>query len=93
MDSPDFVLNRVFHTSMEVGLKVEAEHFQTGALTHILSAYFTFVAIDELSLPVKIPPIIPVSFLEKRRYKEADIRRKKRKSEKEERLRHRARSS
>ncbi len=84
-------INRVWHTSMEVGLKVEAEHFQTGVLTHILSAYFTFVAVDELGLPVKIPPVIPVAFLEKRRYKEADMRRKKRKSEKEARLR--ARSS
>jgi len=85
-------INHVWHTSMEIGLKVETEHSQTGVLTHILSAYFTFVAVDELGLPVKIPPIIPTTFLEKRRYKEADIRRKKRKSDKEARLRRRAKT-
>lgn len=83
-------INRVWNTSMEVGLKVETEHSQTGALTHILSAYFTFVAVDELGLPVKIEPIIPTTFLEKRRYKEADIRRRKRKSDKQARLKRRA---
>src|SRR5271170_5331176 len=40
-------VNKVWRSSMEIGLKVVTQHFQTGELIHILSAYFTFVAVDE----------------------------------------------
>ena len=48
-------INKVWRSSMEIGLKVVAQHVQTEKLTHILSAYFTFVAVDELGIPVEIP--------------------------------------
>lgn len=83
-------INRVWRSSMEIGLKVVAQHFQTGELTHILSAYFTFVAVDEEGIPIEIPKVIPETFLEKRRYKEAELRKQRRKKEKEERIKRRA---
>jgi acyl-CoA hydrolase len=83
-------VNKVWRSSMEIGLKVVTQHFKTMELTHILSAYFTFVAVDELGIPVKIAPVIPETPLEKRRYKEAELRRQRRKKEKEQRVRRRA---
>lgn len=83
-------INRVWRSSMEIGLKVVTEHVETGELVHILSAYFTFVAVDERGVPVEIPPVIPETFLEKRRYKEAGMRRLRRKKEKEQRIKRRA---
>jgi len=68
-------LNRVWKTSMEIGLKVFKEDFRTLERVHILSAYFTFVALDEQMKPVEIPPVIPLSADEKRRYQEAEERR------------------
>jgi|SRR5882672_7557409 acyl-CoA hydrolase len=68
-------LNRVWKTSMEIGLKVFKEDFRTLERVHILSAYFTFVALDEQMKPIEIPPVIPLSADEKRRYKEAEERR------------------
>src|SRR5689334_3860485 len=52
-------VNKVWRSSMEIGLKVVTQHLTTGEIKHILSAYFTFVAIDELGLPVEIAPILP----------------------------------
>lgn len=77
-------VNRVWKTSMEIGLKVIAENPKTKEKRHIVSAYFTFVALDEFQNPTPIPPIIPKTALEKRRYKEADLRRKQRFSHKED---------
>jgi len=68
-------VNRVWHTSMEVGLKVYADDFKTMARKHIVSAYFTFVAVDEQMTPVEIPPVILETDEEKRRYAQADQRR------------------
>jgi acyl-CoA hydrolase len=79
-------INRTWRTSMEIGVKVLAEHYQTGETKHVLSAYFTFVAVDEFCQPVVVPAVIPETAIEKRRYKEAQIRRERRKQEKEERL-------
>ncbi len=67
-------VNRVWNTSMEIGIKVFAEDFRTLEKTHILSAYFTFVALDDALKPTKIPPIIPETEDEKRRYKAAEER-------------------
>jgi acyl-CoA hydrolase len=68
-------LNRVWKTSMEIGLKVYKEDFRTLERVHILSAYFTFVALDDQMKPTEVPPVTPLSADEKRRYKEAEERR------------------
>jgi acyl-CoA hydrolase len=68
-------VNRAFHTSMEVGVKVMVEDLLTGRKQHTCSAYLTFVALDKEGKPAAIPPAIPETEEEKRRYKEADERR------------------
>lgn len=69
-------VNRVFRTSMEVGVKVMVEDLATGAFCHTSSAYLTFVALDEEGNRVPVPPVIPETDEEKRRYEEAGNRRK-----------------
>ncbi len=78
-------INRTWKTSMEIGVKVIAEHYATGERRHILSAYFTFIAIDENKVPTEVPQIIPETPLEKRRFEEANLRRENRKKEAEAR--------
>ena len=68
-------VNRVFRTSMEVGVKVSVKDLQTGAVRHTSSAYLTFVALDASGAPVPIAPVIPETEDEKRRYEEAARRR------------------
>jgi acyl-CoA hydrolase len=70
-------VNRVFHTSMEVGVEVFSENVLTGERKHTTSAYVTFVAIDEKTLrPKQVRPLIIKTSEEKRRYEEAAERRK-----------------
>lgn len=71
-------VNRVWRTSMEVGVKVMAHDFQRGATRHIVSAYFTFVALDASRRAMVLPPLIPETHEEKRRFEAADGRRKRR---------------
>ena len=68
-------VNRVFRSSMEIGVKVWVEDLQTGAVRHTSSAYLTFVALDATGQTVSIPPVIPETEDEKRRYEEAAQRR------------------
>jgi acyl-CoA hydrolase len=68
-------VNRVFRTSMELGVKVMAEDLMTGMRVHTCSAYLTFVALDEHGNATAAPPVIPETEDEKRRYKEAAERR------------------
>jgi acyl-CoA hydrolase len=68
-------VNRVFRTSMEVGVRVEVENLLTGHIKHTSSAYLTFVAIDKDGRRVAIPPVIPETDDEKRRFAEAEERR------------------
>lgn len=70
-------VNRVFHTSMEVGVKVYSENALTGEQKHTTTAYVTFVALDEFTKqPKTVAPLIVKSADEKRRWKEAGERRK-----------------
>jgi acyl-CoA hydrolase len=71
-------LNRVFNTSMEVGVKVHSETFSEGLKVHTNSAYLTFVAVDTMGRPVKGIEALPETEVEKRRYEEALIRRENR---------------
>jgi acyl-CoA hydrolase len=71
-------VNRVFRTSMEVGVKVWVENPQTGEVHHTSSAYVTFVAIGEGCKPVAVAPVIAESEEEERRYREAGRRREQR---------------
>ena len=82
-------VNRAWKTSMEIGVKVLAEHYKTGGRKHILSAYFTFVAVDEYLQPTEVPHVIAETSVEKRRHEEAEIRRQRRKQEKEDRVKRR----
>ena len=68
-------LNRSWGSSMEIGAKVEAENSYTGETRHILSAFFTFVALDEHDRPVPVPAVIPETDEQRRRYANAQIRR------------------
>jgi acyl-CoA hydrolase len=68
-------VNRVFRTSMEVGVKVWVENLHTTELRHISSAYLTFVALDREGKRVPLPPVIPETNEDKRRYNEAAERR------------------
>jgi acyl-CoA hydrolase len=71
-------VNRVFHTSLEAGVTVETENLMTGQKVHTCSAYLTFVALDENGEPTPIPPVIPETEIEQRRYREAGERREHR---------------
>ncbi len=68
-------VNRAFHTSMEIGVKVETENLFTGDKIHTCSAYLTFVAVDSHGKATPVPPVIPETDQEKRRYREAGERR------------------
>ena len=68
-------VNRVFHTSMEVGVKVYVENYIADTAQHVGSAYLTFVAVDKEGKATTIPPVIPETEEEQRRYREAGERR------------------
>jgi len=68
-------VNRVFRSSMEVGVKVFVEDLIRGETQHTSSAYLTFVAIDDAGKPISVPQVIPETEDEKRRFLEAGLRR------------------
>ena len=68
-------VNDVGRTSMEVGVRVEAEDLVSGHRTHTSSAYLVFVAVDEHGKPREVAPLLPETDLERRRQDEARIRR------------------
>ena len=68
-------VNHVGRTSMEVGVRVEAEDMLTGNVVHVASAYLVFVATDEHGRPVSLPPLLAETDEERRRMKAAETRR------------------
>jgi acyl-CoA hydrolase len=82
----DFVIlrssvNRVFRTSMEVGVKVWVENYRSETSRHVSSAYLTFVAVDAAGNRMPVPPVVPETENEKRRYEGATRRREIRRAE------------
>ena len=71
-------VNRVFNTSLEVGVKVFAQNFKEGIAEHTNSAYLTFVTVDSDGKPVKAIEALPETNDQKRRFNEALIRRENR---------------
>lgn len=74
-------LNFVGKTSMEVGVRVEAENLFTGEVRHTASAYITFVALDKDGRPVEVSQLILVTEAQIRRNREAVQRRQMRLTE------------
>ncbi len=68
-------INYVWKTSAEIGVKVMAENLRTGESFHTASAYVTMVALDSNGRPTAMPPILPDTPTQWRRYEEAKFRR------------------
>ena len=68
-------VNRVFQTSMEVGVKVYVENYIADTAQHVGSAYLTFVAVDAAGKHLKVPAVIPETDEQQRRYTDAGRRR------------------
>ena len=68
-------VNAVWRTSMEVGVRVDAENVGSGTITHTCSAYFTMVALDGDEKPLPLPSVIPDGAEDERRHREANLRR------------------
>jgi acyl-CoA hydrolase len=68
-------VNAAWHTSMEVGVRVESENVRSGAVMHTSTAYLTMVALDDEGNPTTVPPIDPRTPEEIRRAREAQLRR------------------
>src|SRR5205823_12470539 len=82
-------VNAAWRTSMEVGVRVEAEDPRTGRLRHTNTAYLTMVALDDDGNPTPVPPLIASGADEERRMHEAALRRENRLAEREQILAHR----
>jgi acyl-CoA hydrolase len=68
-------VNRVFNTSMEIGVRVMVENYISASRQKVATAYLTFVAVDRHGRRLKIAPVIPETEEEKRRYEGALRRR------------------
>lgn len=71
-------INYTGRTSMEIGVRVEAENMNTGEVRHVASAYLTFVALDGNNKPTDVPQLILETPMDQRRHQEAQNRRKHR---------------
>jgi acyl-CoA hydrolase len=77
-------VNAAWRTSMEVGVRVEAENPRTGEARHTSTAYLTMVAVDENGTPTGVPPLHCETGTERRREGEAQLRRANRLAEREQ---------
>jgi acyl-CoA hydrolase len=71
-------VNYAGRTSMEIGVRVEAENMIDGVRRHTNSCYLTFVAIDRNGRPVEVPQLLPETPAEERRFAAAMERRRRR---------------
>jgi acyl-CoA hydrolase len=78
------MVNAAWHTSMEVGVRVEAENPHTGEVRHTNTAYLTMVALDDDGKPAPVPPAMAEDPTEQRRMREAELRRANRLAEREQ---------
>jgi acyl-CoA hydrolase len=85
-------VNAAWRSSMEVGVRVESENVRSGEMLHTSTAYLTMVALDEDGNPTEVPPIEAVTSDEKRREREAQLRRDNRLAERQRIEEERARS-
>lgn len=69
------MVNYVHRTSLEVGVRVEAENLITGVKRHTNSCYLTYVAIDDAGRPTEVAPVVAETPEEQRRYRAAERRR------------------
>jgi acyl-CoA hydrolase len=68
-------VNAGWGTSMEVGVRVDAEDVRTGAVRHTCTAYLTMVSLGEDDKPVPLPKVLPRGEEDERRLREANLRR------------------
>jgi len=84
------MVNDSGRTSMEVGVRVEAENVATGRCVHTSSAYLVYVALDREGKPRPVPPLVAETEEQQQRQREAKLRRQARLARKEAILRVRA---
>ncbi len=71
-------VNYAGRTSMEVGVRIEAENARTGEVRHVASAYFVLVSLDAEGKPRQVPPLLPETDEDRRRMADAQVRREQR---------------
>ncbi|WP_417675022.1 acyl-CoA thioesterase [Pseudodonghicola sp.] len=69
-------VNLAGRTSMEIGIRVEAQDIRAGTSRHTNSCYFTMVAVDEAGAPTEVPPLAVLDETEARRQRAAEMRKK-----------------
>ena len=77
-------VNAVWRTSMEVGVRVEAENVRDGEIRHSSTAYLTMVAVGDDGRPLAVPPLLTETEDEQRRQREAELRRANRLDERDQ---------
>ena len=82
-------VNFVGRTSMEIGVRIDAEDLLTGNRRHTNSCYLTFVAVDANGRPVEAPEVVPETDEERRRFAAAQDRRRRRLDERNQEERNR----
>ena len=78
------MVNAAWRTSMEVGVRVESENVRTGEITHTSTAYLTMVALSDEGEPQPVAEVEPQTDEERRRQREAQLRRDNRLRERDE---------
>jgi len=71
-------VNYTGRTSMEVGVRLDSEDPDSGQRTHVATSYLTFVAVDAERKPRPVPPVVPETVEEQRRFRDAELRRQSR---------------